>query len=101
MYDINKREHFTTLGELRMLLAAFPADMPVYICGADGGYLHIDENNQFFSLDYDDLDSDYAAKYPKADDDFWDGQQALMMKEHEDRLFYLFSYMGKKDPLPF
>ena len=101
MYDINKREHFTTLGELRMLLAAFPADMPVYICGVDGGYLHIDENNQFFSLDCEDLDVDYWADYPDFEDNFWEGQHALMMREHEDRLFYLFSYMGKNNTLPF
>lgn len=101
MYDINKREHFTTLGELRMLLAAFPADMPVYICGVDGGYLHIDENNQFFSLDCEDLDVDYWEDYPIDDDSFWEGQHALMTKEHENRLDYLFSYMGKKETLPF
>ena len=47
MYDLNKRSYFTTLGELRMLLAAFPADTKVCTGGVLGSYLHFEEDAIF------------------------------------------------------
>ena len=89
MYDLNKRSYFTTLGELRLLLANYPDDTRIYSCGADDAYLHIDDSGKFVSIDYDDLSSDYDDEVSIDDDlfpDFWEGQYALMMTEHEARL---------------
>ena len=103
MYNLNRRECFTTLGELRLLLAAFSPDTRVHICDADIAYLHVDEAKEFVALDTSALDEDYFEWYPVDDShwlDFWHGQDALMMEEHRDRLQYL-SYMGKETTLPF
>ena len=89
MYDLNKRSYFTTLGELRLLLADYPDDTRIYACGADDAYLHIDDSGKFVSIDYDDLSSDYDDELSIDDDlfpDFWDSNYALMKKEHEARL---------------
>ena len=86
MYDLNKRSYFTTLGELRMLLAHLPADTKVCTGGVLGSYLHFTEDGSLVSFDDDDLWSDYEEAYPSDDDDFWQGQDALMMEEHTQRL---------------
>ena len=86
MFDLNKRSYFTTLGELRMLLAHLPADTKVCTGGVLGSYLHITEDGSLVSFDDDDLWSDYDEAYPSDDDDFWQGQDALMMEEHSQRL---------------
>lgn len=86
MYDLNKRSYFTTLGELRLLLANYPDDTRIYSCGADDAYLHIDDSGKFVSIDYDDLSSDYNDELSIDDDLFWDEQVALMMTEHKARL---------------
>lgn len=89
MYDLNKRSYFTTLGELRMLLAAFPADTKVCTGGVLGSYLHFEEDGSLVSFDDEDLSSDYAENCPIDDPNFWEGQETLMMAEHEDRIDYL------------
>ena len=98
MYDLNKRSYFTTLGELRFLLADYPDDTRIYTCGADDAYLHIDDSGKFVSIDYDDLGSDYDDWYPIAEEnhyDFWEEQDALMMTEHEARLAVLAAEEGE------
>ena len=89
MFDLNKRSYFTTLGELRMLLAHLPADTKVCTGGVLGSYLHFAEDGSLVSFDDDDLWSDYDEAYPSDDDDFWQGQDALMMMEHNHRIDYL------------
>ena len=98
MYDLNKRSYFTTLGELRLLLANYPDDTRIYACGADDAYLHFDDSGMFVSVDYDALDSDYEDELA-ADvapfSNFWEEQAALMMAEHDARLAVLTSAEGE------
>ena len=91
MYDLNKRSYFTTLGELRMLLAHLPADTVL------GSYLHFEQDGSLVSFDDEDLTKEYSEQFSKngADEDFWQGQDALMMHEHNDRLDYL-AYMNSR-----
>ena len=95
MYDLNKRSYFTTLGELRMLLAHLPADTKVCTGGVLGSYLHFEQDGNLVSFDDEDLTEDYSEQFSEdgGDDDFWEGQEALMMHEHNDRLDYL-AYMN-------
>lgn len=98
MYDLNKRSYFTTLGELRLLLADYPDDTSIYACGASGCYLHIDDEGKLASIDYDALDSDYDECYPIDEEDypsFWDEQYVLMTVEHEARLAELADKKGE------
>ena len=96
MYDLNMRSYFTTLGELRMLLAHLPADTKVCTCGVLGSYLHFEHDGSLVSFDDEDLSTDYSEQSSEdaADEDFWQGQDALMMHEHNDRLDYL-SFMNR------
>ena len=91
MYDINMRSYFTTLGELRMLLAHLPADTKVCTCGVLGSYLHFEHDGSLVSFDDEDLSKDYTEQFSEnaADEEYWQGQDALMMHEHTDRLDYL------------
>lgn len=86
MYDLNKRSYFTTLGELRALLAKLPDDTKVCTSGVYGSYVHFAKDDSLVSFDDEDLGEDYAEDCPIEDPDFWEGQEALMMKEHEARL---------------
>ena len=86
MYDLKKRSYFTTLGELRMLLADLPDDTEVCTGGVFGSYLHFAEDNSLVSFDDEDLGEDYAEDCPIDDNDFWEELTVLMMKEHEMRL---------------
>ena len=86
MYDLNKRSYFTTLGELRSLLADLPDDTKVCTSGVYGSYVHFAKDDPLVSFDDEDLGEDYAEDYPIENPDFWEGQEALMMKEHEARL---------------
>ena len=98
MYDLNKRSYFTTLGELRQLLAEYPDDTRIYACGSTDAYLHIDDSSKFVSIDYDDLGSDYDDWYPIDEEnhyDFWEEKDALMMTEHEARLAVLAAEEGE------
>ena len=92
MYDLNKRSYFTTLGELRMLLAHLPAETKVCTGGVLGSYLHFAEDGSLVSFDDDDLYDEYSGWSPTDDekfDAFWQGQDDLMMMEHNHRIDYL------------
>ena len=91
MYDLNKRSYFTTLGELRMLLADLPDDTRIYACGDEDCFLHVDGEGKIVSIDYDALDSDYDECFPAEKDDssLSEEQYALMMIEHVARLAVL------------
>ena len=78
MYDLNKRSYFTTLGELRMLLADLPDDTEVSGAGAFGAWLHFDKERAFICIDPESLYSDYG--------DEEEGKEEEQMKEHELRL---------------
>ena len=98
MYDLNKRSYFTTLGELRLLLADYPDDTSIYACGASGCYLHIDDESCFASIDYDALDSDYDECCPAdedADTSLSEKQYIQMTIEHEARLAFLADKKGE------
>ena len=60
MYDLNKRSYFTTLGELRMLLAHLPADTKVCTGGVLGSYLHFEQDGSLVSFDDEDLTKEYS-----------------------------------------
>ena len=82
MYDLNKRSYFTTLGELRMLLADLPDDTEVSGAGAFGAWLHFDKEKDFICIDPESLYADYAEEY--GDDE--EVKEEEQMKEHELRL---------------
>ena len=86
MYDINKRSYFTNLGELRMLFDGLPDDTIVCTGGVNGSYVHFEEDGTLISFDDEDLGEDYSEWCPIKDENFWEGQEALMMYEHEARL---------------
>ena len=92
MYDLNKRSYFTTLGELRLLLANYSDDTPVSVCGVIGSYLHFAEDDSYVTFDDEALDSDYD-EWSLNDDDI-EGQYALIMAEHEARLAVLAAEEG-------
>jgi hypothetical protein len=58
MYDINRREQFETVGDLKRLLADIPDDTDLYICGSNG-WFHIEEDESIVCLDCDDLEDCY------------------------------------------
>ena len=98
MYNLNKRSYFTTIGELRLLLAEYPDDSSIYACGSSGCYLHIDDEDGFVSIDYDALDFDYDESCPANEDDYtspWEEQHVQMTVEHEARLALLASKKGE------
>ncbi len=65
MYDWEKRAYFTTLGELRTLLAKYPDHTKVCTGGVLGSWLHFDLNEMLVSFDDEDLDSDYSYDYER------------------------------------
>ena len=90
MYDLKKRAYYTTLGELRMLLKDYPDEMPVYNCGCEDSWLHIDADGRFVSLDNESLSFDYSDDLERqgiADsgemEEYYGFQQ---LKAHEERL---------------
>ena len=88
MYDLNKRSYFTTLGELRMLLADLPNETEVCTGGVLGSYLHFDKDKDLISFDDEDLGPDYDLDYPE-----YYGEDELYLKRQviEDKqLFYPF-----------
>lgn len=82
MYNIMKRSYFTTLGELRMLLADLPNETEVCTGGVLGSYLHFAKDKDLISFDDENLDSDYSDEYP----DYYDENELyLVQQEREDR----------------
>ena len=88
MYDIKKRAYFTTLGELRMLLKDYPDEMPVYNCGCEDSWLHIDAKEKFISLDNESLYSDYCEDLEAQgiDGDLDEYYELKQRKDHEERM---------------
>ena len=66
MYDISERKQFSTVGELRQLLASLNDDTKVVITGDDYCWFHVEEDQSVICLDTEDLedcyedDSDYV-----------------------------------------
>ena len=82
MYDLNKRSYFTTLGELRMLLADLPNETEVCTGGVLGSYLHFEKDKDLISFDDEDLDCDYSVDYPEYYDE---NELYLQCQENEDK----------------
>ena len=70
MYNLEERAYFTTLGELRLLLADFPDDTKVCSSGVWGSYLHIEEDKSLISFDDEDLDEYYSTDCPEKYEDY-------------------------------
>ena len=83
MYDLNKRSYFTTLGELRMLLADLPNETEVSGAGAFGAWLHFDKEKALICIDPESLYADYDEEYGDEEE----VKEEEQMKEHELRLF--------------
>ena len=82
MFDLNKRSYFTTLGELRMLLADLPDDTEVSGAGAFGAWLHFDKEKALICIDPESLYANYDEEYGDEEE----GKEEEQMKEHELRL---------------
>lgn len=83
MYDIKERAYFTTLGELRMLLADFQDNTEVCTIGVCGTYLHVDDSKSIISFDEDPLDEDY----PELEDDYaYEMNKVREIEEHNKRM---------------
>lgn len=59
MYDISERKQFSTVGELRQLLASLNDDTKVLITGDDYCWLHVEEDQSVICLDTEDLEDCY------------------------------------------
>ena len=59
MYDIERRKEFTTVGELKQLLAEVSNDTKVCITGDDQCWFHIEKDGSVVNLDCEDLDDTY------------------------------------------
>ena len=88
MYNLEKRAYFTTLGELRMLLADFPDDTKVCTSGVWGAYLHIEKDGSLASFDDEDLWSEYVDDC--SEEYNWDEKEAKEYYEHCNRCKNLF-----------
>jgi len=87
MYDLNKRSYFTTLGELRMLLADLPNETEVCTGGVLGSYLHFDKDKDLISFDDEDLGPDYDLDYPEyyGEDELYLERQVIEANEYDER----------------
>ena len=83
MYDLNKRSYFTTLGELRRLLADLPDDTEVSGAGAFGAWLHFDKESDIVCIDPESLYEHYDEEYGDEEEE---EQMNEQMKQHELRL---------------
>lgn len=59
MYDINERKQFSTVGELRQLLASLNDDTKVLVTGDDYCWFHVEEDQSVICLDTEDLEYCY------------------------------------------
>jgi len=59
MYDINRRKQFSTVKELKELLADIPDETQVVICGDSYAWFHAEADNSIVCLDCEDLEADY------------------------------------------
>lgn len=63
MFDIKKRAFCENVGELRTLLADYPDNTPLVICGIKGFWIHFNDDaadNTFICLDDESLDDYYG-----------------------------------------
>jgi hypothetical protein len=59
MYDINRREQFETVGDLKRLLAEIPDETRIVITGDSYCWFHIEEDETVICLDCEDLEDCY------------------------------------------
>jgi hypothetical protein len=59
MYNINRRKKFSTVGDLKKLLANVSDETEVVICGDSCCWFHIEEDESVICLDCEDLDECY------------------------------------------
>lgn len=59
MYDIQKRQQFTTVEELTALLSKLEPNQEIFLCGELGGYFHATADMGTICLDVDTLDDEY------------------------------------------
>ena len=59
MYNITKRQCFSTVGELRELLENIADETQVVITGDDSCWFHIEEDESIICLDTEDLEDVY------------------------------------------
>jgi hypothetical protein len=59
MYDISKRKQFSTVGELRQLIAGLNDDTRVVVTGDDYCWFHIEKDESVICFDVEDLDNWY------------------------------------------
>ena len=59
MFDIRKRKAFQTVGELRTLLNALPADTRISICGDINCFYHEEQDGSLICFDCEDLRNQY------------------------------------------
>ena len=81
MYDLNKRSYFTTLGELRSLLADLPDDTEISGAGADGAWLHFGKERNIVCIDPESLSESVEEYYTDDEEQKMEEQ----IKAHEYR----------------
>ena len=59
MYDISKRKQFSTVGELRQLIAGLNDDTRVVVTGDDYCWFHIEKDESVICFDVEDLEDCY------------------------------------------
>lgn len=59
MYDIDRRQQFTTVGDLKKLLSEVDDDTRITICGDDYAWYHIEQDGSVVNLDVEDLEEGY------------------------------------------
>ena len=59
MYNLNKRKKFSTVGDLKKLIASASDNTKIVICGDDYCWFHIEEDESVICLDCEDLDDCY------------------------------------------
>lgn len=59
MYNISERKQFSTVGELRQLLANLSDDTKVLVTGDDYCWFHIEEDKSAICIDIEDLEDCY------------------------------------------
>lgn len=90
MYDLKKRAYFSTLGELRALLAGMPDNTIVCTAGSVGSWLHVECSGRMISFDDDSLTWDYREYLSDAGvenaGDVEDAYYFQQQKDHMERI---------------
>ena len=61
MYDIERRQNFSTVGELKELLNDIPDNTQVTICGDSYAWFHVEKDKSVVTLDNEDLEECYES----------------------------------------